>query len=217
MLALLLSTAVILPAQRGTPFRYGHRWSLGSFGGVELFDDDFSGAFLDHYMAAEFFSPLAGIYLSYNVTDGYELRFSANYSRKSGVVPPQYGFLSYSFRSVNAFADFVTNYRGLGEYFSAFNPKLYIGTGVSYTYDFHKSWIDGEGMPVVRSRNVAPSIHFGMVIEYNFRSGFGLIFDLGLASYLDPYNGLGFISFPFDFEIDNWFGIVYHFKLPQKK
>ena len=216
ILAVLLAGATALHAQVGTPYKYGHRWSIAAIGGAMVFNDDYSMTFIDHHMMEEFFSPVGGLALWYNVTDGYELRFSANYSKKSGVVSPDYGFLPYSFRSVNGFADFVVNYRGLGEYYTAFIPKLYVGSGVSYTYDFRPSWVEGDNAPVLHEPNIAPSFHLGFQIEYAFPSGFGLIFDMGVVSYLDSYSGLGINEFPIDFEFDTWFGVVYHFKRHKK-
>lgn len=216
ILALLLAGATALHAQVGTPYKYGHRWSIAAFGGSMVFNGDYSTQFVDHHMVEEFFSALGGLALWYNLTDGYELRFSANYSKKAGVVSPDYGFLPYTFRSINGYADFVVNYRGLGEYYTAFIPRLYVGTGLSYTYGFNRSWIDGEDMPVLSEKNYAPSFHLGFQVEYAFPSGFGLIFDMGVASFLDPYNGLAYNDFPIDFEFDTWFGVVYHFKLPKK-
>ena len=105
----------------------------------------------------------------------------------------------------------MVSFEALGEYYTAFNPKLYVGLGATYSFGFLQSWEEGEG-PELSVRNLVPAFRFGTVLEYDFRSGLGLFADFGIPFFLDPYNGLGYSSFPLDFEIDAFLGIIYHFK-----
>ena len=215
ILALLLLGTVSLPAQVNSPYRYGHRWNIALFGGPLVFGSDCSGEFSSHFMTESLFSPLGGVALGYHFTDGHGMRLFANYSNKTGLLPPEHGFYPYNFRSVQVFGDYLLNMEGLGENYTAFVPQMYVGLGAGYTFGFRTSWMDEELDALLSQRNLVPAFHLGTVLEYGFRNGLGLFFDLGGAFYLDTYNGQAFMGFPFDFEIDAVFGLIYRFKSPR--
>lgn len=220
LLAILFLGTTQLSAQVGTPYKYGHRWDFALMGGPVLFDSDYSDMFIGHYMSPSIFSLVGTAALGYNFTDGHGMRFLANYGRRHGLMPADFGFYPFTFSSVEVFGDYVLNYRGLGEYYTPFCPKMYVGPGMAYSYDFRTSWEPDEypALDEYLSRsNVVPAFHFGMILEYNFKSGLGIITDIGLLFFMDTYDGLPFISFPVDLEISAMFGLVYHFKRPKKR
>lgn len=216
VLALLLLGATALPAQVDTPYKYGKRWNIALFGGPAVFASDYTTLLIDHYQSGELFSLMGGAWLGYNITSGHQIRFMANYSRKSGALPLSYGYYPYSFRTTQVYGDYMLNFNGLGEDYWPFSPQLYVGVGVAGSYDFRTSWLDEERDALLTRLNIVPTFHYGVVLEYDFRNGLGLFLDVSMAYYLDTYNGLGYIDFPLDYEIDAAFGLIYHFKTNKK-
>ena len=216
LLAFLLLGSTLLPAQVSSLYKYGGRWNLTLLAGCSAYDSDFSEEFLYHHMAEEYFSFLEEFAVGYNITDAHEARFIMTSSRKPSILPPEYGFRPYSFRSVNAFFDYLINFEALGEFYGPFSPKMYLGVGASYSDWFRLSWTEDEFEVDLRTRNFVPAFHLGAVLEHNFKNGMGLVFDFGLNYFVDRHNGLYFYSFPLDFEVDASFGLIYRFKRSSK-
>lgn len=226
MAALLLCTASLF-AQRKTltPYEYGHRWYFAFQGGPLYFGSDYCSQLFKEGRAGELFSIGAGVALGYNITDAHEIRLFGNYSRKTGVCEPfedpdadpkapKIPTYTYKFRSFHVFADHLLNYNALAENNVPFTAKTYAGLGFAYTYDFTEPlhpevWVTDP--------NLVPGFHFGFLLEYDFKDGFGFYSDMGLAFFLDRYNGREFISFPLDMEVGLQLGIIYHFPLSEKR
>ena len=216
LLAFLLLGTTLLPAQVGTAYRYAKRWNISVFGGPSVYVGDFSSQFTKHYMTRELFSPVGGASVGYYFTSGNAMRILANYSKKSAILCPDYGFYPYKFKSVQVFGDYVLNFKGLAEYYTAVNSQGYVGLGGAYTYGFRTSWSDEALDAAIRRPNFVPAFHIGLIVEYVFPNGLGFLFDLCMANYLDPYDGQPYSNFPLDFETDASFGLIYHFKTNKK-
>lgn len=212
LLALLLLGASTLKAQVNSPYKYGGRLNFVLMGGCSVYDSDFSEEFLYHHMTESFFSFLEEVAVGYNFTDAHEGRLILTSSRKPSLLPPEYGFRPYTFRSVSAFFDYLLNFEAVGEFYGPFSPKMYIGAGASYSDWFRLSWMDDEFDVDLRTRNLVPAFHLGTVLEYNFKNGIGFVFDFGLSYYLDRHNGLFFYSFPLDFELGAALGMIFRLK-----
>ena len=218
--ALLLGTVSLFAQTRLTPYEYGQRWFFAFQGGPLYFNSDYCTRLSKAGRTLELFSIGAGVALGYNISDAHAIRFMGNYSRKTGVceafvfedIEPA-PIYTYKFRSLNFFADHVLNYNALAENFMPFTAKTYAGLGLAYTFDFTE-----PGHPEVwlTDPNLVPGLHFGFLLEYDFKDGFGLYTDLGLAFYFDRYNGRERIGFPLDMEIYLQMGLIYNFPLKNK-
>lgn len=222
LMAALLLSAVSLSAQL-TPYEYGHRWYFAFQGGPVYFNSDYSNT-LPNSRLLELFSIDAAVALGYNLTDAHELRFSGSYGLRTGVCEDFYRddyyddgedvpIYTYRFHSTRLSADYVLNMNALAEYNIAFSTKLYAGLGAALTYDF----TEPEHPEVwVSDPNLTAAIRVGYILEYDFKDGFGLYFDNGLAFFPDRYNGREVIGFPADMEIHAHLGLIYHFPLNKK-
>ena len=221
--AAMLFSAVSLFAQL-TPYEYGHRWYFAFQGGPVYFNSDYCSRLGPEGRYGELFTIGAGAALGYNFDDARAIRVMAHYGRKTGVCEPfefvnadptedPFPAYTYKFRSINVFADYVVNYNALAEYNMCFSAKNYIGLGVGYTFDF----TDPKHPEVLLTDpNLVPGFHFGFLVEYDFKDGFGFYTDLGIAFYFDRYNGRPLIGFPLDMDVIAQLGIIYHIPLTKK-
>ena len=205
---LLLGTTSLF-AQR-TPYEYHNRWYFSMQGGPTFFNGDYSFVYFKKGLGIQTFSPFGSVALGYNITDADELRFKASYARHNAMlVTYEDDYYAYSFRKASLFADYVLSFNALGEYYTALNPKFFVGLGLASGFDFN----DYDELPgVFPYLTLMPALNFGMLLEYDFPSGFGFVSDLDFHFYLDPFDGQGWNGFPLDIGVELSFGIVYRFK-----
>ena len=219
MVALLLGGTSLF-AQL-TPYEYGHRWYFSVQGGSVMFTGDHSGSLYKFGSVHKMFSAGGSAALGYNITDAHEIRFAAVYGRRNDVCEPftfedpvtgdkETTIYTYSFRTAQLFADYVLNFNALAEYNVALTPRAYFGLGAAVTYDF-----SDPGHPEVwlSDPNLVPGYRMGAILEYDFPSGFGFFGDLGIAFYLDRFNGRQLTGMPVDIDLALQFGMIYHFQL----
>lgn len=210
LVAVLLLGSTSLFAQRTTPYKYGHRWYFSVQGGPSFYDGDYTYVFRHEGRWAEPIVPDGAFSLGYNFTDAHELRFTAMYAKnRANCVSIMEDLYPHTFKSASLFADYVLSFNALGEFYTEFNPKIYLGVGGAYTFEFSDPH---HPTMVLTDPNLVPGFNFGTIMEYDFPSGLGLFADLGFMFLIDPGDGQGWIYFPLDMDIALNFGIVYHFK-----
>jgi len=214
LLAALFMVATTTFAQH-TPYEYHKRWYFSAQMGPSYFVGDYTFVYHKEKRTLEPLVPAAGLALGYNMTDADELRFLFMYNKnRSTCVSLVDALYPHTFRSVSFYADFVRSFNALGEYFTSFNPKMYVGLGCAYTFDFTDPHHPER---VLTDPNFVPGFNFGGILEYDFRSGLGVYLDLGLMYTLDPGDGQGWVSFPLDMDVALSVGLVYHFQRSKNK
>ena len=205
-----------------TPYQYRHRLFMSVQGGMSLFVCDYSNVFGNHGHGGDVFAPVGQVSLGYYFTDAHQIRFSVNYAPKKGALPPFEGFFPYSFQGVNFFVDYILSFYPLEEMNIPFNPQFYAGLGGGYSFGFGNQEYylnDPEnqdlevvkaGLPELYPQNLVPGVRVGVILEYDFPSNLGLIFDAGAEFLGDRYNGQDVMDFPLDIQINATFGVVYH-------
>ena len=210
LVPLLLLGAASLHAQL-TPYEYGKRWYVSLQGGPVYFNGDWSYVFREKQ--GEWLTPVMPVWgaaAGYSVANGHEFRLAAYYGKKKATcISYNYELYPYTFQSVSVFTDYVLAFMSLEENFCPFSPKLYVGPGVSYTFDFSDPH---HPKRVVNGPNWAGGLNLGTILEYNFPSGFGLFTDIGITYWADPYDGQGWYNFKLDMDVGVQLGVVYHFK-----
>jgi len=184
--------------------------------------------YIDNNLGADLFNPLFTINAGRGFGNIFEGRLSLSYGRNSSannsLNTSSRAFYPYTFRSINLFGDLVL--KGLDQHFSAnhfgvFFPKIYVGIGGAYTFDFTDSGHPWQG---VTDPNFSFGVRLGFIGEYDFSPHFGMYLDLRAEGFMDNYNGLqptsadqdlfeeGYAGFPFDLRISASFGLIYRFK-----
>lgn len=166
--------------------------------------------------------------IGYDFSDAFGIRLQGAFGTDAGACNTKQtaarGFYPYSFQHVNGFVDAMLNLAGLAGKATAFRPKVYVGAGGAYSFGFKET---GEHHPwqwdnTVTKKNMVFGFRGGLVLEYCFRSGFGILADFCGEAFTDKYNGLepneedkkaaeGYPGFPFDLKGAASLGIVYHF------
>lgn len=193
-----------------TPYEYKGLWYVSIQGGASYFNGDDAHIYR---LQGQWWTPVGAsgaLSGGYNIANGHELRLSAAFGKKNASrVTYKEELHPYSFQSVSIFADYALAFLSLAENFNPFNPKLYLGAGCAYSFNFDNPW--SPELPVHDS-NWVPAFHFGTILEYDFPSGLGLFADIGLCFYDDPYDGQGRHSFVLDMDVGLNFGVIYHIK-----
>jgi len=181
----------------------------------------------DNDKGADLFNPIFTINAGHGFGKLFEGRLSLSYGNNAGACNSLNtsggGFFPYSYKSINVFADLVLS--GLNQYFingrrGVFSPRLYIGVGGAYTYDFTDS---GHPWQRLTDKNYVLGFRLGFIGEYDFSPHLGVLIDLCAEGYPDNYNGLrptkqdqdlveGYAGFPIDLRGIASVGLIYRFK-----
>lgn len=184
--------------------------------------------YLDNSSGSDLFHPIIAINAGRGFGDIFEGRISLSYGKNSGACnslnTASRGFYPYTFKSVNLFGDLVLkglNQRFAANRFGVFFPKIYVGIGAGYSFDFSDPkhpWQD------IEDSNFAFGVRMGFIGEYDFSPHWGVYFDLCVEGFTDMYNGLrpteadqdlyedGYAGFPMDLRAMASFGVIYRFK-----
>ena len=184
--------------------------------------------YIDNSAGSDLFHPVFAIAAGRGFGNVFEGRVSLSYGKNSGACnslnTAARGFYPYTFRSLNLFGDVVLkgiNQRFATNRFSVFFPKIYVGVGVGYSFDFsdpRHPWQD------VSENNFALGVRMGFIGEYDFSPHLGVYFDICAEGFTDLYNGLrpteadqdlyeeGYAGFPMDVRGMVSFGVTYRFK-----
>jgi len=184
--------------------------------------------------------------IGYDFTNAFGLRLNVGYTNNNpaagNVYETNIGYVStngtddrffpYTFKSVNGFVDAVLHLKGLKGPRTAFDPQLYAGLGLGYTYGLKATaenryaaqnsgrihpWQHDE----LTDPNFAAGMRLGFIAEYNFTDVFGIFADICGEAYGDNYNGMrptgrfvdylnGYAGFPFDLRGHVSLGLVFH-------
>lgn len=210
--AILLSvTALARPLpDRYSPFQYGHRWYFSFQAGPAYSPAEYQDSYFANGKGFDALSWHGALAFGYNFNDAWDLRISGVYGYNAGALSPYNGFYPHRYHAAELFADVILNYNALAEYNTAFNVKTYAGIGGAYTFGFTEV---NHPYQVLDSPNLCPGIRVGGILEYDYKSGFGLFFDLGAEAFTDWYNGHESDGFPVEFVFKLSFGLIYHFPL----
>lgn len=236
--AALLCGAALLSAQEASQDNAGKasreavslagRFSVSLQGGAafDYYENAFS--YRENGQLMKLITPQGALGIGYDFTESFGLRLQGAYGTDAGACNTRntaaHGFYPYSFQHVNVFMDAMLNLAGLLGKSTAFRPRVYIGAGGAYTFGFQET---GEHHPwqwdeTVTKKNLVFGFRGGLLLEYCFRSGFGILADFSGEAFMDKYNGLepseedkkaadGYPGFPFDLRGVASLGIVYHF------
>lgn len=244
----LLVTGSVLHAQGASgvdPYDPSGRLSFSIQGGViaSLSENCFS--YNDNGYFSKLFTPGIAAALTYDIDRTYAVRLSVGYGKnmsganvKQTAVRNNNGFWPYGFKSINAFVDGIINFNGLNLVSRGFAPKIYAGLGYGHSFGFWRpeySMMNDEDLleyadkfekyhPTqhINESNHTFGFRFGGMLEYDFKSGFGIYADLCGEAYLDTYNGLqpwewdhakgsGYAGFPVDLRGILSLGMLYRF------
>ena len=204
------------------------RFNVSLQGGAafDYYENAFS--YRDNSQLLKLITPQGALGIGFDFTESFGLRLQGAFGTDAGACNTKqtsaHGFYPYSFQHVNVFMDMMLNLAGLTGKCTAFRPKLYVGAGGAYTFGFQET---GDHHPwqwdgAVTKKNMVFGFRGGLLMEYCFRSGFGILADFCGEAYTDKYNGLepteedkkaaeGYPGFPFDIRGVASLGIVYHF------
>ena len=211
--ALLLSATALLarplPA-RYSPYQHGHRWFMSVQAGPALLLAENMSSYSAYGKAFDSISWHAALSFGYNFTDAWALRIAGVYGYNAGALPPRDQLFPYRFQAAHVFADMVLDHNALAEYNVPFTFKTYAGLGAAYTFGFSET---DHPYIVPDSPNLSPAVRLGAIFEYDYKSGFGWFFDLGVEGFSDWYNGLEPEGFKVDVAFKLSVGFIYHFPL----
>lgn len=197
-----------------SPYQYGHRWFFSVQGGPKIGLYDHIGSFFDYGHGWDAITYHGSLSLGYNFNDAWAMRVSGGYSYNAGACTPYEGiFYGYNYSAAYAFADGIFDWHAISEDIRPFAPKFYAGLGGAYTFGF----TDPEHpFEMLNTNNFVPAFRFGVILEYDFPTGFGLFADIAVESFLDWYDGYATsTAIALDSALKVSFGMVWHFKNPR--
>lgn len=151
----------------------------------------------------------------------YGARLSFEYSDNKGATNYQESFGNFrpfQFRSGIGFADFIVNAGDVSKP-KVCNCRFFAGLGYACSFDFRKDDTTPWWSGLDTGPNHSFGIRAGMIIEFVIPGDVGFFFEPCIEMFTDKYNGIApkdptsgqSLGFPFDFKINNSFGIAYHF------
>lgn len=190
------------------------KWFVGIAGGFNMLTSENAASFFDtghggdlvhghgFINAGYYFHPRIGVRLALEYSGNAS---AANYRESNKLFRP------YTFSSLLGFADVVLN--GGHVYIpKAFNWRFFAGVGAAGSFNYSQTVWNNPPYELNSLSKACFAFRYGLDLEYIWKSGIGLLFEISHEWMTDAYNGMDVKeSFPFDTKFNCSLGLNYHF------